>query len=158
MIGPIFLKGDLVNNFKEHLLNYRYHNIVHKGVSNFDCFDKNFTKKEVDIIVDSFVESDFPVVCRSGSKSSIPFFDYHIALRFDGEDNEVLVHELLVREPKLENCKKGILMACYMLMLDKRFSIERIVVPFSLIETSDFKEFKVEQDIDRKLTILSKRE
>ncbi|MEC0128716.1 hypothetical protein P4H57_29420, partial [Paenibacillus pabuli] len=75
MIGPIFLRGDLIHKFKEHLTHTEYHYVIHNGVENINSTAERFELKNLNDLFDKFISADYPIVCKSGSKSTIPFWD-----------------------------------------------------------------------------------
>jgi hypothetical protein len=157
MIGPLFLRGDLTKKFREHLLQTAYHHVVSSGRSNMGGSSKSFSSDEVDVIMDHFEKAAFPIVCSAGSKSSNPFWEFHVALRYDGETKkDAFIYELLVREPVMDNLIKGIMMAFYVLV-SPRFEMERIIVPFHVTGLDDVEDILVEKDTNRNITILSRR-
>ncbi|MCM3701379.1 hypothetical protein [Paenibacillus macerans] len=131
MIGPCYLHGALIPKFRDHLMEFAYYPVIRHGLSNLNVGPKTLTLEEAETTVNDFTKWRFPIVCFAGSKSSIPFFDYHIALGFGENEREVTISELLVREPVHENTVKGILMAYYTLVNDKT-GIEKMRVPFVL--------------------------
>lgn len=157
MILPVLLRGERIEEFRKHLLDFGYHHLVNAGKSSIDNSFKNFTTEETNAIVESFIDSDFPIVCLAGNKSSIPFWDYHVALNYSNNTKEVMIYELLAREPKEENCLKGIFMAFYFLS-QKRFEIERIVVPFIFNSEEHVGDVLIEKIVDKNKTILRRRE
>ncbi|RRJ63686.1 hypothetical protein EHV15_12655 [Paenibacillus oralis] len=131
MIGHCNLHGALIPKFRDHLMQFAYYPVIRHGLSDLNVGLKTFTLEEAEAMVNDFTKWRFPIVCLAGSKSSIPFFDYHIALGFGENEREVTISELLVREPVHENAVKGILLAYYTLVNDKT-GIERMRVPFVL--------------------------
>lgn len=105
MIGPIFLTSDLILPFKQHLANTDYHLVIHKGISNSYSTAQRYVHKQADELVDHFVASDYPLVCKSGSKSSVTFWDYHAAMTVSEDRKDLFMTELLVREPEEQNIK-----------------------------------------------------
>ncbi|WP_379391666.1 hypothetical protein [Paenibacillus lentus] len=156
MIGPLFLRGELIEKFRNHLLSVPYYHIIHKGSSQIDNPIMNLSEDQIDSIIHNFVNSNFPIVCSAGSKSSIPFFDYHIALKYSNDMREVEISELLVFEPKDRNAINGIEMAFYVLV-NKKVGVERIQIPFILKGLDDRKDIFIEFDFHRNITYLSKR-
>ncbi|MBW5469747.1 hypothetical protein GPJ61_18080 [Brevibacillus formosus] len=141
MIGPIFLRGELIERFKLHLLNVPYYQMIHQGIS---CVDNNMKKVSTDAvneIIHQFVETRFPIVCSAGSKSSVPFWDYHLALQYDEDKRTAVICELLVREPNQDHCRKALLMAYYVLV-NSKMGVERIQASMNLSELADCKEFE----------------
>lgn len=131
MLHPVFIRGDLIDPFRAHLLKYPYYKAIHKGTEELGGSIKRLSSLEVDEVMCSFENSDFPLACHLGSKSAEKFFDYHIALRYGEDKREVLVYELIVRDDKERNIINGILMSFYFLSLD-RYGIERMIVPFKV--------------------------
>ena len=129
MIGPVFLRGALIQEFKDHLVKFPYAPIIRRGIGNLDAVPKTFTQEEAEAVVHDFAKQRFPIVCRAGSKSSIPFFDFHVALEHAENESEVRIVEMLVCEPIRGNAAKGMLMAYYTLVNDKT-GIEKLQVPF----------------------------
>lgn len=154
MIHPVFIKGDLVEKFREHLIEYPYYHIVHEGISNLESPIKKFSNIKVEGIINSFEKSDFPLACHAGSKSTEKFFDYHIALRYGKDKKEVFVYELIVREEKDRNIINGVLMAFYLLTLS-RFGIEKMLVPFKIGDLGSIDDINVESVGDN-LTLLTR--
>ncbi|CAI8808648.1 DUF695 domain-containing protein [Brevibacillus sp. IT-7CA2] len=141
VIGPIFLRGELIERFREHLLNVPYYLVIHQGISCVDNEMKKVCTDEVDEIINQFVHARFPIVCSAGSKSSIPFWDYHLALQYDEEKRTATICELLVREPNQDHCRKALLMAYY-LLVNPKTGVERIQAPMNLSNLADCKEFE----------------
>lgn len=131
MLHPVFIRGNLIDPFRAHLLKYPYHKAIHKGTKELGGSIRRLSSIEVDEVMYSFENSDFPVACHLGSKSTEKFFDYHIALRYGEDKREVLVNELIVRGDQEKNIMNGILMSFYLLSLD-RYGIERMIVPFKV--------------------------
>lgn len=131
MIGPCYLHGALIPKFRDHLMEFAYYLVIRHGLSNLNVGPKTLTLEEAEATVKDFTKWRFPIVCLGGSKSSVPFFDYHIALGFGESEREVTIGELLVREPVHENAVKGILLAYFTLVNDKT-GIEKMRVPFVL--------------------------
>lgn len=154
MIGPIILKGELVEGFRSHLLNFPYFHVINDGTIQLGNSAKDFTKDEADSITRNFINSSFPIICLAGSKSAIPFFDYHIALKYASNKNEVIVNELLVREPKHENAIKAIIMAYYVLI---NRGIEKLGVPYELSGFGDYEDILVEKVPNENITYLSRK-
>lgn len=142
MIGPVFLRGELINKFKEHLINTEYHYVIHSGIANINSIAERFKFEKLDDLLDKFIGSDYPIVCKSGSKSAIPFWDYHVAVNSSRYDNEVVVTELLIREPKDSYMTKGVLMAFYMLIND-RYKFERLIVPIKMTEIIGYEDIGI---------------
>ncbi len=153
MIGPIFLREGLVTKFKDHISSIPYCIVIHNGEMHSIRTENHLAIEEVNSIVSNFTNAKYPIVCSAGSKSSIPFWDYHVALNSKNNDKEVFVSELLVREPRHENMIKGILMAYYML-INKRHNYERLVVPIELVKIKEFEDIIFEYDSNKKLTYL----
>ncbi|NRR21125.1 hypothetical protein [Brevibacillus sp. MS2.2] len=141
MIGPIFLRGELIEKFREHLLNVSYHQVIHQGISCVDNEMKKVSTDDVHEIINQFVHARFPIVCSAGSKSSIPFWDYHFALQYDEDKRTAIICELLVREPNQDHCRKALLMAYY-LLVNPKMGVERIQAPMNLSNLADCKEFE----------------
>jgi len=156
MIGPYFLQGALVERFREHLLAYPYAHLVHRGKPCDQAAASRFSEERAEHAVNGFVGSSFPLVCSAGGKSSVPFWDYHIALRKGEDEREAWVYELLVGEPIPVNRIKGIQMAYYVLVND-RYSIDRIVIPLALPDLADFEDVSVQIDPVRQVTVLSRK-
>lgn len=158
MIGPLYLKGELVNKFAKHLLEVPYVHVVHSGSS---CLNThmNQTIEQINTFFESFINSSFPIVCSAGSKSRVPFFDYHIALNYCADKKMVYIQELIVLHPIHENTIKGILMAWYVLIY-KEVEIEKMRIPFLITDLSHIKDFgdvNIELDINNNATYLSRR-
>lgn len=141
MIGPIFLRGELIEKFREHLLNVPYNQVIHQGISCVDNEMKKESTDKVNEIINQFVQARFPIVCSAGSKSYIPFWDYHLALQYDEEKRTAVICELLVREPNEDHCRKALLMAYY-LLVNPKMEVERIQAPMNLSHLADCKEFE----------------
>ncbi|WP_339217229.1 hypothetical protein [Paenibacillus sp. FSL W7-1332] len=154
MIGPVFLRGELINKFKEHLINTEYHYVIHSGIANINSIAERFEFEKLDDLLDKFIGSDYPIVCKSGSKSAIPFWDYHVAVNSSRYDKEVVVTELLIREPKDSNMTKGVLMAFYMLIND-RYKYERLIVPIKMTEIIGYEDIGIDSKNDE--TILFRK-
>ncbi|MEK5162125.1 hypothetical protein NYE69_07250 [Paenibacillus sp. FSL R5-0527] len=105
MIGPCYLHGALIPKFRDHLMEFAYYPVIRHGLSNLNVGPKTLTLEEAEATVKDFTKWRFPIVCLGGSKSSVPFFDYHIALGFGESEREVTIGELLVREPVHEKCR-----------------------------------------------------
>lgn len=88
MIGPAILRGNLIEKFREQLLNFNYYHIINDVAKAFNYELKKLNDHEVDSITKSFIESDIPIVCLAGSKSTVPFWDYHCAININQEKNE----------------------------------------------------------------------
>lgn len=131
MLHPVFIRGELIDHFRAHLLKYPYYKAVHKGTEALGGTIGRLSSIEVDEVMCSFENSDFPLACHLGSKSTEKFFDYHIALRYGGDKREVFVNELIVRGDQEKNIMNGIWMSFYFLSLD-RYGIERMIVPFKV--------------------------
>ncbi|WP_334076634.1 hypothetical protein [Paenibacillus sanfengchensis] len=129
MIGPVFLRAALIQEFIDHLIKFPYASVIRRGISDLDAVPKTFTQEEAEAVVHDFAKQRFPIICRAGSKSSIPFFDFHVALEHAGNESEVRIVEMLVCEPVRENAAKGMMMAYYTLVNDKT-GIEKLWVPF----------------------------
>jgi len=153
LIGPIFLREGLVAKFKDHISSVPYCIVIHNAKRYSVSVEKKLATEEVSSIVNHFLSTRYPIVCSAGSKSSIPFWDYHIALTGGNNDEEVFVSELLVREPKDENVTKGILMAYYML-INKKHNYEKLVVPMELVEIKEYEDIIFEYDSLTGLTYL----
>jgi hypothetical protein len=154
VIGPIFLRGDLIYKFKEHLTNFEYHCVIHNGVANINSTSERFEFKNPNDLFNKFISSDYPIVCKSGSKSAIPFWDYHIAVNRSKCDKEVVVTELLVREPKDPNVINAVLMAFYIL-INEKYKYERLVVPIKMNEIVGYEDIEVHSNYEE--TILLKK-
>lgn len=154
MIGPIYLRDGLVTKFKDHISRIPYCIIIHNSKPHSNISEKDLEKEEITSIVNNFISARYPIVCSAGSKSSIPFWDYHIALNSDNNYKEVFVAELLVREPRSENIINGILMAYYML-INKKHNYERLVVPIELVNIKEYEDIIFEYDPNKKVTYLS---
>lgn len=157
MIGPIFLRGKYIEKFREHLLIFPYNHVIHEGISCLDDTTKNLPTDKVNKVIDHFVNARFPIFCFAGSKSTIPFWDYHVALDYDHDKKEASITELLVRDPILENSRKGILMA-YDFLVNPRVGVERIRVPMnvnSMGDNKDFEDILVEFVPHKNITYLS---
>ncbi|WP_429845611.1 hypothetical protein [Brevibacillus sp. FIR094] len=141
MIGPIFLRGELIEGFREHLLSVPYYQVIHQGISCVDNEMKKVSTDNVKEIINQFVHSRFPIVCSAGSKSTIPFWDYHLALQYDEDKRTAIIYELLVREPNQDLCRKALLMAYY-LLVNPKMGVERIQAPMNLSHLADCKEFE----------------
>ncbi|TQR33915.1 hypothetical protein [Brevibacillus brevis] len=141
MIGPIFLRGEFIEKFREHLLNVPYYQVVHQGISFVDNGMKKGSTDEVNEIINQFVQARFPIVSFAGSKSSIPFWDYHLAMQYDEEKRTAIICELLVRELNQDHCRKALLMAYYFLV-NPKMEVERIQAPMNLSNLADCKEFE----------------
>lgn len=158
MIGPLYLKGELVHKFAKHLLEVSYVHVVHSGSS---CLNThmNQTIEQINTFFESFINSSFPIVFSAGSKSRVPFFDYHIALNYCADKKMVYFQELIVLHPIHENTIKGILMAWYVLIY-KEVEIEKMRIPFLITDLSHIKDFgdvNIELDINNNATYLSRR-
>ncbi|MGG4453276.1 hypothetical protein [Brevibacillus porteri] len=141
MIGPIFLRGELIEGFREHLLSVPYYQVIHQGISCVDNEMKKVSTDKVNEIINHFVHARFPIVCSAGSKSTIPFWDYHHALQYDEDKRTAIICELLVREPNQDHCRKALLMAYY-LLVNPKMGVERIQAPMNLSHLADCKEFE----------------
>lgn len=157
MIGPAFLKGDLIEKFREHLQKFNYYHIVHEGISNIECSETGFSFEEVNQVIEDFCSADFPMVCLAGSKSKVPFWDYHVALRFGSDLKEAFIYELLAKEPKEENYLRGMAMAFYILT-QNRYGIERIVVPFIIKGCMELDGIFIEPIMEKNISILHKKD
>ncbi|TQK74562.1 hypothetical protein FB479_101158 [Brevibacillus sp. AG162] len=62
MIGPIFLCGELIERFREHLLNVPYYQVMHQGISCVDNEMKKVSTDKVNKIIKHFVHARFPIV------------------------------------------------------------------------------------------------
>lgn len=158
MIGPLYLRGDLVDKFATHLMEVPYVHVVHSGSS---CLNThmNQTIEQINTFLESFINSSFPIVCSSGSKSKVPFFDYHIALNYCVDKKMVYIQELIVLQPIHENTIKGILMAWYVLIY-KEVEIEKMRIPFIITDHSnitDFEDVNIELDTNNNVTYLSRK-
>jgi hypothetical protein len=131
MIGPVILKGELIEQFSKHLLSFPYHLVIHEGTEDVDNSCRIFSKDEVADIMEIFNTSSYPIVCKSGSKSSIPFWGSHAALKYGRDKKEVVICKLLARDPKQDNMIKGILMSYYFLV-NNRFGVDKLLVPLDL--------------------------
>ena len=147
MIGPIFLRGDLIHQFKEHLTNTEYHRVIHNGVADTNSTTGRFKLEKLNDTFDTFINSDYPIICKSGSKSTIPFWDYHIAVNRSEYDKEVIVTELLVREPNDQNVTNAVLMAFYML-INEKYKYERLVVPIRMNNIVEYEEIGIQSHKD----------
>ncbi|WP_019535548.1 hypothetical protein [Paenibacillus ginsengihumi] len=136
MIGPLWLRGALVAKFQEHLQQVPYAHVVCEGRSLLSNESRLFSASEAQAIVNRFVQSNFPIVCFAGSKSRVPFFDYHIAVNYGNPKHELAVCELLAREPVQDNAVKAVLMAFYRLVNEK-YGADRLHVPFRLADAAD---------------------
>lgn len=160
MIGPLFLRGDLIHKFSKHLLGVPYFHVVHNGNNCLDDSSMNRTIDHANVIINNFTTSSFPIICFAGSKSSNPFFDYHIALNYCSDKRHLYIHELLVREPIQENIIKGILMASYVL-INKEVGIEAIRIPFIIsdyLNVIGIEDVIIEFDVNNNETYLYLRE
>ncbi|MCG7380837.1 hypothetical protein MH215_28030 [Paenibacillus sp. ACRSA] len=147
MIGPIFLRGDLIHQFKEHLTNTEYHRVIHNGVADTNSTTERFKLEKLNDTFHTFINSDYPIICKSGSKSTIPFWDYHIAVNRSKYDKEVIVTELLVREPNDQNVTNAVLMAFYML-INEKYKYERLVVPIRMNDIVGYEEIGIQSHKD----------
>ncbi|SHI57886.1 hypothetical protein SAMN02745163_00416 [Clostridium cavendishii DSM 21758] len=157
MIAPTILKGELVERFREHLLEFNYYHIIYEGKNNSCIESRSFNIYEANLIINNFINSNIPIVCMAGSKSSIPFFDYHCAVNIDKEKGEAYVYELLVKESKEENLIKGLVMALYVMkyfLKSDKCKIERLIVPLLILGCEDNEEFVVENIISENKAIL----
>lgn len=143
MIGPAILKGRLIEAFREHLLNFNYYHIINNGdrVVNYEI--KKLNVDEADSIVKNFMESNIPIVCLAGSKSTVPFWDYHCAINIDLEKNEAYLDELLIKGSLEKNLACAITMAYYVLCY-KTNGIKRLVLPLILTGNDIGEEIKFE--------------
>ena len=144
MIGPTILKGDIVERFREHLSNFSYYHIVHQGISYKNSENRPFNIEERDLIISNFISSDLPIVCMAGSKSSIPFWDYHCAVNINIESKEAYVSELLIKEPKDQNLLNGLTMALFFLSFNRKYRINRLIIPLLLLDYEFEEGIKVE--------------
>ncbi len=143
MIGPIILRGELITSFREHLLNTEYHYVIHNGETKLNSIARRLDIEQANYLLNNFINSRYPLVCKAGSKSVIPFFDYHVAVNsYNSEDKELLITELIVREPKGSNMINGVLMAFYMLIND-RYKHERLLIPFKLPEIKGYDDIEI---------------
>lgn len=133
MIGPMFLRNELKDAFQKHLAQYPYWHLVRQGRHHSESEYKAFSHEEAAVAVDAFAAHPYPVVCRAGSKSKEPFFDFHIALGNSGRKGELHVEELLVRDPKESNIARAVTMACG-IMFYKTFEVDQIWIPIRLDE------------------------
>ncbi|AIQ20637.1 hypothetical protein H70357_31055 [Paenibacillus sp. FSL H7-0357] len=156
MIGPIYLREGLVTKFKDHISSIPYCIIIHNDETHSIKKTKNLTIDEVNSIVFNFISAKYPIVCSAGSKSTIPFWDYHVALNCGDSDKDVFISELLVREPMHENMIKGILMA-YFMVINNKNNYERLVVPIELEKIEGYEDITIEYDHLNNLTYLYKR-
>lgn len=136
MIGPLFLRGELVAKFREHLLQMPYSHVISEGRGLLSNESRIFSESDAEALVHRFEQSSFPLVCFAGSKSSIPFWDYHIALRYGERKDELKVYELLAREPAKDNAMKAVLMA-YDLLVNEIYGVDKLHVPCQLAEAVD---------------------
>ncbi|MGE7917170.1 hypothetical protein [Lysinibacillus sphaericus] len=153
MMGFTFLTDKLMEDFEHYLCHFQYNHVVRQGIRSQTCISKNYSKSEVEEIVKSFKNCEFPIVFTAGSKSTIKFWDYHIGLKYGNDKTEVYIHEMLVREPLIENCTRGITMASYILM-NKKFGVKRMIVPFDLEELGDCGDFLMNSDSDQFTSII----
>ncbi|MDQ0092042.1 hypothetical protein J2T12_005486 [Paenibacillus anaericanus] len=153
VLHPVFIEGDLIDKFRDHLLQYPYYHVIHEGLTDLGCLIKRFSNIEADGIINSFKKSDFPLACHLGSKSTEKFFDYHIALRYGNDKKEVFVYELVVREEKEKNIINGLLMAFYLLTIS-RYGIEKMLIPYNLTSLGTIDDINVES-ISNNLTLLT---
>ena len=154
MIGPIFLRGDLVHGFKEYLASTEYHCVIHNGVANINSTQKKLEFKELNDVFNTFINSDYPIICKAGSKSKIPFWYYHIAVNRSRYDKELVVTELLIREPKEHNLINAVLMAFYIL-INEKYKYERLVVPIKMNEIIGYED--IEMHSKNEMTTLFKK-
>lgn len=152
MIKPVILKGKLIEEFREHLMNFNYYYIISEGNNIVDYKNRKLNKEEADLIIDRFIKSNIPIVCLAGSKSAVPFFDYHCAINLG--KNEAYLNELLIKEPLEKNLLNALTMAFYVLYY-KTKEIKRLVVPLRL-DSYNFEEEIKSEVIGENKTILYK--
>jgi len=157
MIGPIFLTSDLILPFKQHLADTDYHLVIHKGMSNPQSTPRRHIREHADKLIDRFLASDYPLVCKSGSKSSVPFWNYHAAVTVSEDRKDLFMTELLVREPEEQNISKGIVMAFYMLIGD-RYPHERLIVPLRLTGLDEYEDIGLLPALDQTILGVKKKE
>jgi len=90
LIGPIFLREGLVAKFKDHISSVPYCIVIHNAKRYSVSVEKKLATEEVSSIVNHFLSTRYPIVCSAGSKSSIPFWDYHIALTGGNNDEDTV--------------------------------------------------------------------
>ncbi|MFP4977313.1 hypothetical protein ACE6ED_18050 [Paenibacillus sp. CN-4] len=132
MIKPVFLRGELIPLFQEHLIHHPYCLVLQEGKPDSGAAERIMTKDEAESALQRFLTADYPLVCLAGSKSSIPFWDYHIALRREADGKTAVAEEMLVREPLERNIRQALYMAETVLTLPQ-LGIERVITPFDYL-------------------------